>query len=154
MQIKDLMTRDVEVADYDITLQEAASKMKNLNVGVLPVRQATHIVGMLTDRDIVTRAVAEGWEPTQTLVAEIMTVGLVYCYEDETVEEAAKVMAEQQVRRLPVFTREQRLVGIVSLGDLVEDMADDALFRPALRAERQDEASPLQSNRKFSPLRV
>lgn len=127
MQIKKLMTPEVEVAEYDMTLQQAATKMRTLDVGALPVREGAQIVGMLTDRDITVRAVASGRNPVQTVVADIMTVGLVYCYEDETVEQAAQIMAEQQVRRLPVLSRERSLVGIVSLGDLAVEAANDAL---------------------------
>jgi CBS domain-containing protein len=132
MQLKNLMTREVEVVDFNMTLQQAAAKMQSLNVGALPVREGMELVGMVTDRDIVIRAVADGRDPTFTSVAEVMTVELVYCYEDQTVEEAAKIMAEQQIRRLPVFDREHQLVGIVSLGDLAEDVGDDPLISKTL----------------------
>jgi CBS domain-containing protein len=132
MQLKNLMTREVEVVDFNMTLQQAAAKMQSLNVGALPVREGMELVGMVTDRDIVIRAVADGRDPTFTSVAEVMTVELVYCYEDQTVEEAAKIMAEQQIRRLPVFDREHQLVGIVSLGDLAEDVGDDPLIGKTL----------------------
>jgi CBS domain-containing protein len=78
MQLKDVMTPEVEAADFNITLQEAAAKMKTLDVGALPIREGLHLVGMLTDRDITIRAVAEGLDPKQTAVAEVMTAEIVY----------------------------------------------------------------------------
>lgn len=142
MRLKNLMTADVEVIDFNMTLQAAAAKMTALNVGALPVRQGRLIVGMVTDRDIITRAVANGRDPAFTSVAEIMSVDLIYCYEDETVEKAAKIMAKQQIRRLPVFNRAQYLVGIVSLGDLAQDTGHVALTGKIVE-EISERAMPL-----------
>jgi CBS domain-containing protein len=127
MQLRDVMTRNVEAADFDVTLQEAAAKMKTLDVGALPIREGEHLVGMLTDRDITIRAVAVGLDPKQTAVAEVMTSELVYGYEDQDVRDAALLMAKEQVRRLPVLNRNEELVGIVSLGDLAVNTGDDRL---------------------------
>lgn len=132
MQLKDVMTRDVEIVETDMTLQEAASRMDELDVGVLPVREGDQLVGMLTDRDITVRAVAAGRDPRQAKVGEIMSPDLVYCYEDQDVKDAAQMMAVHQIRRLPVLSRDQQLVGIVSLGDLAVDVADDRLTGEAL----------------------
>ena len=132
MQLKDVMTPEVEAADFNITLQEAAAKMKTLDVGALPIREGLHLVGMLTDRDITIRAVAEGLDPKQTAVAEVMTAEIVYGYEDQDVRDAAHLMAKEQIRRLPVLNRQDELVGIVSLGDLAVDTADDQLMGEVL----------------------
>lgn len=132
MQLKDVMTQDVEIVETDMTLQDAASRMDELNVGVLPVREGDQLVGMLTDRDITVRAVAAGRDPKQTKVGEIMSPDLIYCYEDQDVKDAAEMMATHQVRRLPVLSRDQQLVGIVSLGDLAVDVANDQLTGEAL----------------------
>src|SRR5439155_16215688 len=109
--------RDVELANPQDTLNQAASMMKKLDSGVLPVGENDKLVGMLTDRDIAIRAVAEGKGP-DTKVREVMSAEVRYCFDDEDVAHVAENMAELQVRRLPVVNREKRLVGIVSLGDL------------------------------------
>jgi CBS domain-containing protein len=124
MWIRDIMTRDVECVWPDDTLQEAALKMKELDIGPLPVCDRDRVVGMLTDRDITIRAVAEGRDPRSTRVRDVMTQNMVSCYEDEAVEEAARLMQERQIRRLLVLNRNKRLVGIVSLADLAAETGD------------------------------
>ena len=118
MQVRDVMTRGVEVVRPDATLQEAAAKMDELDVGPLPVCDGGRLVGFVTDRDITVRATAAGRDPRATRVREVMTTDLLYCFEDQDGAEAAALMAERQVRRLPVLDRDEHLVGIVSLGDL------------------------------------
>jgi CBS domain-containing protein len=112
------MTLHVEVIHPDATLHEAAEKMKSLDVGPIPVCDGDRLVGMVTDRDITVRATAEGRDPNTTRVRDVMTPDIIYCFEDQDVEEAARIMGEQQIRRLVVLNRDKRLVGIVSLGDL------------------------------------
>lgn len=118
MQIREVMTHGVEVVPPDATLKEAAQKMRTLDVGPVPVCDGDRLVGMLTDRDITIRAVAEGRDPTKTKVRDAMTPEVVYCFEDQDVKEAAKLMEEKQLRRLLVLNRNKQLAGIVSLGDL------------------------------------
>jgi CBS domain-containing protein len=118
MQLKDIMTANVEVIHPDAPLQEAAQKMAGLDVGPLPVCDSERLVGMLTDRDITVRATAEGRDPKTTKVREVMTRQVIYAFEDQGVTEAARLMEEHQIRRLVVLNRDQRLAGIVSLGDL------------------------------------
>ena len=132
MQLKDIMTGKVEVVHPEAMLRDAAQKMKGLNVGSLPVCDGQRLLGMLTDRDIVIRAIAEGYDPVQTKVRDSMTPELVYCFEDQDVAEAAHLMEEKQIRRLPVLNRDKRLVGIVSLGDLAVDTGDTSLAGEAL----------------------
>jgi CBS domain-containing protein len=124
MKLSDIMTQDVESVWPDDTLQEAAFKMKDLDVGPLPVCDRHHIVGMLTDRDITVRAVAQGLDPKSTRVRAIMSRAVICCHEHQDVEDAARVMQERQVRRILVLDRDQRLVGIVTLGDLAADAGD------------------------------
>jgi len=118
MQLKDVMTPGVEVISPEATVQEAAEKMRHLDIGPLPVCDGDRMVGMLTDRDITVRAVAEGCNPTTTTVREVMTPNLVYGFDDQEVEDATHLMEQYQIRRLPVLNRHKRLVGMVSLGDL------------------------------------
>lgn len=127
MQVKDVMTSNVEVIHPDAMLQDAARKMKDLDVGSLPVCDGQRLVGTITDRDITIRAIAEGRNPTATPVRSSMTPEVIYCFEDQAVTEAAKLMKEKQIRRLPILNREKRLVGIVSLGDLAVDTGDESM---------------------------
>jgi CBS domain-containing protein len=118
MQVNEIMTHNPEVVRSDALLHEVAEKMRTLDIGVLPVCDGERLIGLLTDRDITVRATAAGCDPTMIQVCDVMTTNLVYCFDDQEVVEAAKLMEAQQVRRLPVLNRQQRLVGIVSLEDL------------------------------------
>ena len=125
MQLKEIMSRDVEVVRPDSTIQEAAEKMRALDVGPLPVCDGNRLVGMITDRDITVRATAEGAEPFSTRVGDVMTAETVFAFEDDDIEQAAQMMRDKQVRRLAVLNRDKQLVGIVALGDLAVDTGDD-----------------------------
>ena len=123
MRVAEVMTRDVRLIEPTQTIREAAQMMAEMDAGIMPVREGDRLVGMITDRDIAVRAVAQGRGP-DTLVREVMTDEVKYCYEDDDTAAVERNMAEIQVRRLPVLTREKRLVGIISLGDLA--MSDKA----------------------------
>jgi CBS domain-containing protein len=118
MHLKEIMTPHVEVIAPEASIYEAAQKMSHLEIGPLPVCEGERLVGMLTDRDITVRAVAAGRDPVTTLVREVMTPELVYGFEDQDLEDAARLMEQYQIRRLPVLNRGKQLVGIVALGDL------------------------------------
>ena len=123
MRVSEAMTREVRVASPGQSIREAAKIMQDIDAGVLPVGDNDRLVGMITDRDIAIRAVAQGKGP-DTPVRDIMsTEKVLYCYDDEDLAHVAQNMGEQQVRRLPVVNREKRLVGIVSLGDMVQTEA-------------------------------
>lgn len=118
MKVADVMTAEVDVVKPDQTIQQAASFMLRADAGSIPVCDGEKLVGMVTDRDIAVRAVAEGMGP-DTPVRETMSDEVLYCFEDDDVEDVAAKMSESQVRRMPVVAREdKRLVGIVSLGDI------------------------------------
>jgi CBS domain-containing protein len=125
MELREVMTRDVDVVRPDAPIREAAAKMRSIDVGPIPVCDGERLVGMLTDRDITVRAVALGSDPNTTRVRDVMTPEVVYCFEDQDVEQAATLMEERQIRRLPVLDSGKHLVGIVSLGDLAIAMLDD-----------------------------
>lgn len=125
MKIKELMTTRVEVARPDSTLRQVAEQMKSLDVGMMPVCDGDRVLGALTDRDMVIRAVAAGKDPATTRAADVMTPDVTYCYEDDDVKDAAKKMQNEQIRRLIVLDKNKRLVGIVALGDLAVDMGND-----------------------------
>ena len=118
VRVKDLMTPQAEVISPDATAEDAASVMKTLDIGVLPVCDEEGLIGILTDRDLVVRVLAAKRDPKAMLVGEAMTPSVVYCFEDDDVERAALVMAGQQIRRLPVLDRNRKLVGIISIGDI------------------------------------
>jgi len=130
------MTRAAEVVRPDSSLQEAARKMKDLDVGFLPVCDGERLVGTLTDRDIAVRAAAEGKDPKTTRARDTMTPEVLYCFEDQDVAEAARIMKDKQVRRLPVLNRDRRLVGILSLGD-VATQTDEEVAGNTLEAVSQ-----------------
>ncbi len=120
MKINEVMKATAEVVPFDQTIEEAAKLMKQGNYGGLPVEQDDKMIGMITDRDIVIRVVAEGKDPKKTKVIESMSEGISYCYEDEEIESVARKMAVLHHRRLPVINRNKRLVGIVSLVDIAK----------------------------------
>jgi CBS domain-containing protein len=143
MQLKDVMTNHVEAIPPSASLQEAAEKMKSLDVGALPVCQNDKLIGMLTDRDIAIRAVADGLDPRQTPVADAMTRDVIFCFDDEDVDKAAKLMEERQIRRLIVMDHDKHAVGILSLGDLATRSRDDSRKGEVLEQISQ----PSDSNR-------
>lgn len=117
MKVRDAMTSNVQIASPDQSIQAAAQIMAEIDAGLVPVGENDRLVGMLSDRDIAVRGVAAGKSP-QTLVREIMSAEVKYCFDDDDVETVCGNMAEQQVRRLPVVNRDKRLVGILSLADV------------------------------------
>src|SRR5947199_10740830 len=117
MKVSEAMTRDVRVASPDETIRQAARTMASLDAGVLPVGENDHLVGMITDRDIAIRGIAQGKGP-KAKVRDVMTEDVKYCFDYQELEDVTRNMADLQVRRLPVLNRDKRLVGILSLGDI------------------------------------
>ena len=117
MKVSEVMTQDVRLIEPTQTIRDAARLMAEMDAGIMPVREGDRLVGMITDRDIAVRAVAQGRGP-DTSVRDVMTDDVKYCYEDDDSDDVARNMADIQVRRLPVLTRDKRLVGIISLGDM------------------------------------
>ncbi len=117
-RIADIMTRSVAVVGRDETLQAAARRMKEMDVGALPVTDGKALVGMVTDRDITVRGVAQGMVAQESLVSDVMTQEVRWCSEDDSVETVMAQMGEQQVRRLAVLDAKREIVGIVALGDI------------------------------------
>ena len=118
MDVKEIMTKDVDLLSPEDSLKKAAQTMRDDDIGAVPVREGDRLVGMLTDRDTAVRAVAEGKDVASAQIKEAMSSPILYCYEDDSIEEVGENMAKNQIRRLPVLNREKRLVGMVSLGDL------------------------------------
>ena len=124
MKLNQIMTRDVEVIHPDDTLQTAAEKMRSRDIGFLPVCDGDRLIGVLTDRDLITRALAEGTESKAMLGRDLVTSPAIYCFDDQNVDEAAKLMHDNQIRRLVVLSRDKQMVGVVSLGDLAMNIDD------------------------------
>lgn len=134
MKVSEVMTTDVKIADPSRTIQDAAKLMDKTDCGSLPVGEGDRLVGMITDRDIVIRAVAAGL-PADTPIRDVMTKEMKYCFENDDVEEVAENMGDIQMRRLPVLNEKKRIVGIVSIGDLAR--SDDECAGEALASIAQ-----------------
>jgi CBS domain-containing protein len=126
MKLSEIMTREVEIIQPDDTLQVAAQKMRARDIGFLPVCDGEELMGVLSDRDLTIRALADGMDVNVMLGRDLMTTPAIYCFDDQSVVEAAKIMKENQIRRLVVLSRDdKRLVGVVSLGDLARNGITD-----------------------------
>jgi CBS domain-containing protein len=127
MKIKEIMTRDVEIVRPGDTIQMAAQKMRERDVGFLPVFDGGELIGVVTDRDLAVRAMAEGANSREILRRDLLTSPAIYCFEDQELEDAARLMHVKRIRRLVILNRrDARLAGVISLGDLVGTV-DDAL---------------------------
>lgn len=158
MQVKEVMTRNVELTDPDATLAEAATMMRELDIGPLPVVDAGRLVGFITDRDITVRATSDGRDPNVATVGDVMSRDVVFCFEDEDVKDAARMMESRQIRRLVVLNRSHQLVGLLSLGDLALTTGDEQLAGEVL--ERVSEPAPAAievargNRRELGPMRT
>jgi CBS domain-containing protein len=124
MQVKDIMTRDVQVVSPDTSLFDAARKMRSFDIGCLPVCKGQKCVGIFTDRDIVIRGVAEGRNLQNTAASDIMTTNVVYCSEEEDISTVIKLMEDKQLRRILVLDENKYPIGICSIGDVALDSGD------------------------------
>ena len=127
MQVKYVMTPGVEMVCSDATVSEAAMKMKSLDIGVLPVQEDDRIIGMVTGRDIIVRAIAEARDPSTTRVDEIMTGEVASCYEDDSIDDAARIMEDKQIHRLMVLSSDNNPVGILALSDIAVKTSNEHL---------------------------
>lgn len=118
MRVKDCMTRKVEWVSPNLTLREAARRMRDSEVGCLPVGEHDRVIGMITDHDILSRAVADGKDPGTTAVREVMSSGITWCYDDQSLDEAIHLMVTKQIHHLPAMSRSRRMTGILSLSDI------------------------------------
>lgn len=127
MQVSEAMTRDVKIANPNQSLHDVARIMAECDIGCLPVGENDRLVGMITDRDIAVRAVAQGMSPDETTVREVMSTEVKYCYDDADISDVARNMGDVQLHRLPVVDHEKHLVGILALADVANcEGPDDA----------------------------
>jgi CBS domain-containing protein len=134
MQVKEIMSRDLTIVSADATLKDAAALMKESDVGMLPVISDGLLFGVVTDRDIVLRSVAQGLNPERDSVRTAMTANVVCCYEDDRIEDAASAMKAKQARRLVVLNQDRKPVGILSMGDLAHTSMDLQELQSLLRS--------------------
>jgi CBS domain-containing protein len=142
MKLADVMQRNVEVIPSNATVRDAAQRMSKRDIGALPVSIDERIAGMVTDRDLVVRSLARGDDPDKTRVSEIMTREVEWCFEEDSVDEASRKMSARQIQRLLVFDSANRLVGIVSLSDLVRTRGTS----PAVTHVIEEIKSPTRSS--------
>jgi CBS domain-containing protein len=127
MNVKEIMSSNVEWASPELSLQAAAKKMRDIGIGSLPVREKADgkLIGMITDRDMACRAVAEGCDPAKTKVGDIMSMGTTHCFEDQDVSEAATIMEANRLQRLPVLNQDKDVVGLLSIADLATHVSHE-----------------------------
>lgn len=129
--LKDVMSHDVQVIGPDGTIREAAQQMLRGNFGMMPVEQNDYMIGVISDRDIAIRAIAEG-KDANTMVRNVMSRDVIVANENDSIEDAARLMGKHQIRRLPVVNAEKQLVGIVALGDFAVESEDIDIAAEAL----------------------
>ncbi|HLF58421.1 MAG TPA: CBS domain-containing protein [Alphaproteobacteria bacterium] len=138
MKVHEIMTRKAEWVNPDATIRDVAKQMRDENIGSMPVGENDRLIGMITDRDIVCRAVAEGHDPATTSARKVMSKAITYCFDDQDVDDAAHMMEDKHIRRLAVLNRKKRLVGILSLDDLARccshDLSGEVLAAVSTRA--------------------
>lgn len=139
MQLKEIMTTEVRTIAADATVLDAAKQMDDENVGALPICDGDRLVGIVTDRDIVVRSTSAGQDPSRTPIRDVMTAPVIYGLADQSVEEAAALMKEHAIRRLPVLDGAHRLVGMITVDDLVGEaphLSTATLMRTITQVER------------------
>ncbi len=134
MQVREIMKSKVDVINADKTVFEAAVMMEQGRYGSIPVEKNDKMVGMITDRDIALRIVAHSRDPQSTKVSDCMSKGIVFCYENDNLETLAEKMTASHLRRVPVVNQDKRLVGIVSLSELVKNARDPKLTQATLES--------------------
>lgn len=141
MKLHEVMTRDVEKIHPEDTLQTAAKKMRDRNIGFLPVCDGDRLIGVLSDRDLIVRALADGVNSSAIVGRDLVTSPAIYCFEDQSLDEAAKLMHDNQIRRLVILNRDdKRMVGVISLGDLAINV-DDKLSGDVLQSISEPEST-------------
>lgn len=122
-RVKEIMSKNVRLAEPGMTIKEVANAMKQFDIGMMPVSDNGRLVGTITDRDIVLNATAKGLDPNTAKCVQAMSEGVEYTYEDDTIDEAARLMSERQIRRLAVLNSQKELVGLVATADLATHSA-------------------------------
>jgi CBS domain-containing protein len=120
MKVKDVMHKGAEWVTPQTSLADVAQRMRDLDIGAIPVGENDRLIGMVTDRDIACRGVANGKDPGKLTARDVMSKGIFYCNDTEELEDALRIMEQKQVRRLPVINDKKRMVGMLALGDVAD----------------------------------
>lgn len=147
MKVQDVMSREPFVCDPDSPIAEIAAQMRDLDIGMIPVCAGKHLEGVVTDRDIVVRAVAEELDPIGTVAEDVMSTDVVHCDQEDDIAKAAETMRQYQIRRLLVLDRKKQLVGVISLGDIATQAADPGLSAATLQEISQPSNDETRSPR-------
>lgn len=146
MLVKECMTKNVTLGNPNMTMLEAAKKMRDGDFGILPIEENDKLIGMVTDRDIAVRGVAEGKDPNSIRLRDIMSEKVLYCYDDDNLDDVALNLGDNQVRRLPVVNRQKRLVGILSICDMAKSQMDPHKLEEGLRRVAKHAGQHCQSS--------
>jgi len=133
MKVREIMKQNVECIEPTTPIAKAAEKMRELNIGFLPICENDRLIGTVTDRDITIRSVAQGRDPRLAPIREVMSLSVFYCFDDEDIEDVGKHMQETEVRRMLILNREKRLVGVISLGDIARTAGEMELAGETLQ---------------------
>jgi len=144
MKVKDVMTREVETVRPDTSAKETAEKMKSLNIGSIPVCENDAVVGTITDRDLTIRVLAEGRDPQETKVAEVMTRDVKTCRDEDDLEQAEKIMHDEQIRRLPVVGQDGKLKGYISTAKIARTEGESQTGRILKGISQSEKPAPLK----------
>ena len=125
MKVRDAMHKGAEWVESTTLVPALAKKMRDLDIGAIPVGANDRLIGMVTDRDLAIRAIPDGKDLTKLTARDVMTKNIVYCRDTEEVEDAVRIMEQKQIRRLPVLDEKKRLVGMLSLGDVAHCTSHD-----------------------------
>ena len=134
LRARDVMSTNIETVEGNASLSDAATRMRGSDIGFLPVQEAGRIVGVVTDRDITIRGTAAGFDPRTTVVATVMTADYASCLDDDPIEEVARIMQDNQLKRVMVLNSQRMLVGIISMGDIANRVGDENLSSRCFRA--------------------
>lgn len=141
MIVKECMSNYVELGRPDMSLKEVACLMRDGDFGFLPIQENDRLIGTVTDRDLAIRGLAEGLNPDKAKAREVMSQKVLYCFEDQSIEEVTRNLGDNQIRRLPVLNRDKRLVGVLSLGDIAQSELSPEQFEAAM--SRITQSSPI-----------
>lgn len=128
MQVKDIMSKHPDALSDDMTLKQAAEEMQKHDFGFLPVKHNGQIVGVVTDRDLVIRALAKGQDPNKTQLKDTMTNKILFCHEEDDLNTAAQMMCDKQIHRLAVYDKKNQFTGVISIGDIARKAKDNTLL--------------------------
>lgn len=127
MKVKEIMSKKPEFLPPTATLKEAANRMRSLDFGFIPVGENDRLIGVVTDRDMIIRAIAAGKDPNKTVLRDVMSEGIQFCFETDDLKKVAQKMEKLQIRRLVVLNNDKRMIGIISLGDIATKCKDASL---------------------------